>query len=87
MIHTQTYSYSDLVRFRLTHAETHARPVRGRFVGMSEAVCLFSVPTSFPLGADLEDVSSEALIFTSLRGAADGYDTVPFGRFVGMAQA
>eukprot|EP00959_Pyramimonas_sp_CCMP1952_P467664 9491997-Pyramimonas_sp.AAC.1 len=45
---------------------------------MSEAVCLFSVPTSFAFGADLEDVSREALIVTLLRGAAEGYCTVPF---------
>eukprot|EP00959_Pyramimonas_sp_CCMP1952_P231833 4845249-Pyramimonas_sp.AAC.1 len=45
---------------------------------MSQAVCLCAVPTSFASGADLKDVSSEALIFTSLRGAAEGYCTVPF---------
>eukprot|EP00959_Pyramimonas_sp_CCMP1952_P029703 623410-Pyramimonas_sp.AAC.1 len=27
-------------------------PVRGRFVGMSQAVCLFPVPTSFAVEAD-----------------------------------
>eukprot|EP00959_Pyramimonas_sp_CCMP1952_P345114 7227631-Pyramimonas_sp.AAC.2 len=31
---------------------------------MSQAVCLFSVPTSFVVGEDVEDVSSEVLIFT-----------------------
>eukprot|EP00959_Pyramimonas_sp_CCMP1952_P211042 4416826-Pyramimonas_sp.AAC.1 len=29
-------------------------PVRGRFVGMSQTVCLPSVPASFAFGADLE---------------------------------
>eukprot|EP00959_Pyramimonas_sp_CCMP1952_P048210 1006295-Pyramimonas_sp.AAC.1 len=30
---------------------------------MSQAVCLFECPTSSTFGADLEDVSSEALVF------------------------
>ena len=36
--------------------------------GCLKRVCLLVVPTSFASGADLEDVSSEALIVTPLRG-------------------
>ena len=52
--------------------------VRGHFVGMSQAVCLFLCPTSFAFGADCEDVSSEALISAPLRGAARGGCTGSF---------
>eukprot|EP00959_Pyramimonas_sp_CCMP1952_P089253 1867460-Pyramimonas_sp.AAC.1 len=48
---------------------------------MSQTVCLFSVPTSFAVGANLEDVSSEALMFTP-----KGSGPVR-GRVVGMSQA
>eukprot|EP00959_Pyramimonas_sp_CCMP1952_P119449 2497682-Pyramimonas_sp.AAC.1 len=38
-------------------------PVRGRVVGMCQAVCLSSVPTSFVFGADMDNVWNGA--FTS----------------------
>merc|ERR1712039_985468 len=53
-------------------------PVRGQFVGMSQAVCSFSCPTSLAFRADCEDVSGGALVSAPLRGAARGVFTGPF---------
>ena len=52
--------------------------VRGQFVGMSQAVCLFLGSTSFAWRADCEDVSGGALVSAPLRGAARGCITGSF---------
>ena len=53
-------------------------PVRGQFVGMSQAVCLFRCSTSFAFRADCEDVSGGALASATRRGAARGVFTGSF---------
>eukprot|EP00959_Pyramimonas_sp_CCMP1952_P403584 8457056-Pyramimonas_sp.AAC.1 len=45
-----------------------AASVCAQIAGMSQAVCLFWPPTSLAFGADLEDASSEALIFSTQGG-------------------
>ena len=55
---------------------------------MSHAVCLFGCPTSLAFGADVEDVSGEALVSAPPRGAAGGGCTGPVrAQFVGMSEA
>eukprot|EP00959_Pyramimonas_sp_CCMP1952_P372677 7804086-Pyramimonas_sp.AAC.1 len=45
-------------------------PVRNQFVGMSDAVCLSSCPTSLAFRADCEDFSDGALVPAFLTRAA-----------------
>ena len=53
-------------------------PGRAKVVRMSQAVCLFGWPDSAAFKADCGDVSGGALVSAPLRGAVNGYDTVPF---------
>ena len=62
-----------------------AGPVRAQFVGMPQAVRLFSGATSLAFGADFEDVSSDSLVSALPRGRQGVVARSRSFQFVGMS--